>query len=245
MRAFLRALSAEMLKLKRTLALWLALLAPLLVVVLSAAFVLRVPAQRIQRMGLWPALLQGTIMWAVFLLPLVACLLTALLNGVEHRESNWKQLFALPAPRWSVYAAKAAAAYVLLALGSAVLWSSLIGSGYALHALAPKAPLGPAPWIALGRKLALIYAASGALIAIHLWVSARSKGFPLPLGVGVGAVLVSLLGMNDKIMKYWPWMFPTNTTIDQRWVAALVLGVAGGVVITVLGALDLERRDIL
>lgn len=47
MRSFLRACSAEMLKMKRTLVLWLAVLTPLLVVVLQFVFLLRVPQARL------------------------------------------------------------------------------------------------------------------------------------------------------------------------------------------------------
>jgi ABC-2 type transport system permease protein len=244
MRRFLRASSAEILKLKRTLALWLALLTPMLIVLLQFVFVLRVPASR-RAKGIWVTMEQGNMMWPIFLLPLMACLLTALLNGLEHRENNWKHLFALPVPRWSVYAAKVVGAHVLVAIGSLALFAGTLGAGYALHAMLPNVPFGPAPWVTMLKRLALIFAASGALISIHVWVSARAKTFPLPLGLGVGAVLISLIAARDGAMKYWPWMFPVNTIDPGRWVAALVLGAGGGLLIAVLGAWDTSRRDIL
>jgi hypothetical protein len=244
MRGFLRACSAELLKMKRTLALWLAVLTPLLIVVLQFVFLLRVPQSRLKA-GIWPALQGGLMFWAIFLLPLVACLLTALLNGIEHRDGNWKQIFARPISRIAVYSAKALAAHVLLAAGSASVYAGLIVAGYIGHALLPKIPFGPAPWLPLFQKLALVYVASSALIGIHLWVSARVKTFPLPLGLGVGAVLTSLIAANDKVMAYWPWMAPANTTQPDRLVAALTVGIGGGIVVVALGAWDTARRDIL
>jgi hypothetical protein len=244
MRDFMRASSAEILKLKRTLALWLALLTPMLIVVLQFAFVLRVPPAR-RAKGIWPLLEQGNLMWPVFLLPLTVCLLTALMNGVEHRENNWKHLFALPVSRWSVYAAKVVGAHVLLVVGSLAFFAGTLGAGYALHWLLPTVPFGPAPWPALLKKLALIFAGSGALISIHVWVSTRSKTFPLPLGLGVAAVLVSIIAANDSTMKYWPWMLPLNATMPERWALALTLGAGGGIVIGALGAWDTARRDVL
>jgi hypothetical protein len=244
MRDFLRACSAEILKLKRTLALWLALLTPMLIVVLQFAFVLRIPAAR-RTKGMWPLLEQGQLMWPIFLLPLSVCLLTALLNGLEHRENNWKHLFALPVPRWSVYAAKVVAAHVLLVLGSLAMFAGTLASGYILHWLLPKVPFGAPPWLEMLRRLGLFFVASGALVSIHVWVSARCKTFPLPLGVGLGAVLVSLIAANDKLMAYWPWMFPMNMLSAERWGTALALGLGGGLAIAVLGAWDTARRDIL
>ncbi len=244
MRDLLRACSAEILKLKRTLALWVAVLSPLLVILLQCAFTLRVPKSRLKA-GLWAAVQQGSNFWAVLLLPLVACLLTALLAGLEHRENSWKQVFALPVPRWAVYGAKAVAAHALIALGSTVLYGGIIASGYALHMMLPQAPFGPAPWTELAGRLALVFAASSALIAIHLWVATRCKAFPFPLGLGIGAVLVSIIAASDKTMTYWPWMFPGNTAVPERFAAALWLGLGGGIAITALGAWDTVRRDIL
>lgn len=185
------------------------------------------------------------MLWAIFLLPLVACLLTALLNGIEHRDGNWKQIFSRPVSRAAVYSAKAVASHVLLALGSVSVYAGLIAAGYIGHMLLPKVPFGPAPWLLLFQKLGLVYVASSALIAIHLWVGARVKTFALPLGLGVCAVLTSLIAANDKVMAYWPWMAPANTMQPERLTAALTVGIGGGIAIVALGAWDIARRDIL
>ncbi len=244
MRDFVRACSAEILKLKRTVALWLAVLTPALIVVLQFAVVFRIPASRLKK-GLWPVMEGGLMMWAIFLLPLLACLLTALLNGLEHRDNNWKQLFAQPVSRAAVYGAKVVSAHVLVAMGSLTLWAGLIASGYTLHLILPTILFGPAPWLPMLKRLGLIFVASSALISIHVWVSARFKTFPMPLGIGIGAVLISIVAANDKLMAYWPWMFPANTSQPGRFTAALVLGITGGLVIAAVGALDTMRRDIL
>ncbi len=244
MRDFLKASAAEILKLKRTLALWLALLMPMVVVCLQFMMVLRVPPQRLKN-GIWPLIQSGVTPWAILMLPLVAALLTALLNHIEHRENTWKQVFALPIPRWSVYASKFAAAQLLIALASLTLCSGLIAAGFAAHALRPAPPFGPAPWWPLLKRVALVFTASGALIAIHLWVSARAKSFTAPLGLGVVAVLVSIVALNDSSMKFWPWMFPANVAAADRCVAAVVLGAGGGLLISALAAWDVCRRDVL
>lgn len=244
MRDLLKASSAEILKLKHTLALWLALLTPMVVVTLQFMMLFRVPSQRLKN-GIWPILQSGVMGWAILMLPLTAALLTALLNGIEHRESNWKQLFALPVPRWSIYTAKVLAAQILMALASLVLWAGLIAAGFLAHAILPSVLFGPPPLWALLKRIALVFVGAGALINFHLWVSARAKSFTVPLGLGVAAVLVSTIALSDSSMKFWPWMFPANTAMNERWVTAIVLGAGGGLVASILGAWDICRRDVL
>lgn len=67
----------------------------------------------------------------------------------------------------------------------------------------------------------------------------------MPLGLGVVGVIVSVVAARDKLMIFWPWLFPGNTVMDERWVAAILFGGCGGVVIAALGAWDTCRRDVL
>src|SRR5690349_16013582 len=106
MTSLLRALHAELLKLKRTLAVRMIFVAPLLVALLQFFIALnqrRVPAN----FKLWEAVFRnGLTVWAIFMLPLLITLETALLTGIEHSEKQWKHLLALPVPRYTIYAAK-------------------------------------------------------------------------------------------------------------------------------------------
>ena len=95
------ALAAETLKMKRTLALSLTFLAPLLVVALN--FVIywqRGSTLAPQQDNVWIRLTQNNlVLWDLITLPLFVTLQTALLGGLEHTQKNWKHLFALPVAR--------------------------------------------------------------------------------------------------------------------------------------------------
>jgi hypothetical protein len=242
MRDFLRACWAETLKLKGTLALWAAVLAPLVMALLQTMYIVR---SRHLHQPLWPRLEQSTLGWAILLLPLTAALLAALLTGVEHRENNWKLLFALPVSRYAVYWAKVAAAGLLLALSHAVLWAGLLSAGILLHLALPSVPCSAPPWTALAGRLGAMWAASGLLISIQMWVSFRAKSFTVPMGLAIAAVVVSVMGARDWSMVAWPWMFPANVTAVERRTAALVAGALGGLIVAMLGARDVARRDVL
>ena len=107
----LRALSAEILKTKRTLAFWMTLVTPAVVCILQLLMLLCWTGQYGAELGdAWIASSQNTYaLWAILALPLFITLETALLAQTEHSEKHWKHLFAQPIPRWAAYAAKWAA----------------------------------------------------------------------------------------------------------------------------------------
>ena len=96
-----RAVSAEALKLKRTLAVWMVFIAPSVVVALNFVMWLdRGENFMLQRDSAWQALAQNVLLfWALLMLPLFVTLETALLGGVDHGSQQWKHLHALPIPR--------------------------------------------------------------------------------------------------------------------------------------------------
>ena len=108
MTALVRALRAETLKMKRTLALWLAIIAPLGMVGLQLIGALQRGEQYVRQFeNVWVRFGQEMFVFFGFLIvPLFVALETALLGGLEHRSDQWKHLYALPLPRWTVYAAK-------------------------------------------------------------------------------------------------------------------------------------------
>jgi hypothetical protein len=128
-RSLYRALSAETLKLRRTLALAMVLIAPLFVVVVYALLLQQTAASRSLDSGLdgvpgvpWSDLLGGTTeLWLLLMLPLYVSLQTELLAHIEHTQQTWKHTFALPISRWAVYGAKFLVALALLAVSSVVL----------------------------------------------------------------------------------------------------------------------------
>jgi lantibiotic transport system permease protein len=101
--ALRRALSAETLKLKRTIAFKMAVLAPLAVVLLTAFMASQAPVSTLHlrpSANLWLALARTNLQfWGLLMLPLYITLETALIAGVDHAENQWKALFARPVPR--------------------------------------------------------------------------------------------------------------------------------------------------
>lgn len=240
------ALHAEMLKLKRTLAFLMIFVAPLLVATLQF-FVIWKQRSFSADFQLWDALPRGTLgVWAVFMLPLLITLETALINGVEHGEKQWKHIFALPIPRHVVYTAKLLVTQALAAASTLILCALTVLAGLALTRLRPEAPHGgEIPYGFMLKYAAFVWLAAWLIIAIHTWVSIRWPGFALALGIGIGGTFFALFAASAQIGKYYPWLLPVNVFMEERFAAALLLGAVGGVVAAVIGCVEFVRRDVV
>lgn len=120
---FSAALAVEACKLRHSLALLLAVAAPVLI----AVFVL-FNGLRLETAMPWDTMLRSSaVIWAFFMLPMSVTALTTLVAHAEHGPRTWDHLRSLPLSRWHVHAAKAvcvlgviAAMSLLLALLSAL-----------------------------------------------------------------------------------------------------------------------------
>jgi pimeloyl-ACP methyl ester carboxylesterase len=248
MNAIWRAFRAERLKLNRTLALRLILLAPMLVALLG----LLIQSAAVTRDSgastpiFWESHTRNSLtIWAVFLLPLLITVETALLCGIEHGERHWKHLFALPAPRYAIYCAKFAMAQSLTLLSTLLVSLLILLSGWLLMLLYPSlAAAGPPPLLlVLGEALAC-WLAAGLILSANLWVAIRWPSFTVPLGVGIGGTFFALFAASAEAAKYYPWLLPLDALSGgERLRIALILGIGGGLLVAVLGCVDFARRE--
>lgn len=244
--SLLRALHAELLKLKRTLAFRVIFVLPFLVAALQFFIAWRTKKYP-PDFNLWSTLTTSSLqIWAVFMLPLLITLETALLNGIEHGDKQWKHIFALPVPRYSVYFAKVIVAQVLILISTFVLAGLIVVVGLAAMQVRPElVNSGPAPYGLIAKDAALVWLASWLIISIHTWVSMRWSGFPIPLGTGIAGTFFALFAASATIGKYYPWLLPMNIFIDGRATSAIVLGVVGGLIAMLIGCFEFVRRDVL
>jgi hypothetical protein len=251
--AIARAMHAEWLKVKRTLALWLAPIAPLVIAGMQVAIVLQ-RQETYRRQDLSQAWTdhggQIVFLWAVLMLPLFITLETALLSNLEHGNHQWKHLFALPISRGAIYAAKQVSAMAIIGLSMVALYVYVIISGLALRLLAPGLGFeAPVPWFEFLRYVALTYVASWLILSIHTWVGLRWHSFVLASAVGIVAMVVAVILFQSDWGQWYPWTLPclvTNGLENGRGVLTqLLIGSVGGGVAALVGGWDVVRRDVL
>jgi ABC-2 type transport system permease protein len=198
-------------------------------------------------------------LWCLVALPLLVALETALLAGVEHRENAWKHLFALPVPRWSLYAAKLVVGTLLLAASSVTLAVGVGLEGLALNALRPTLGLSPpVPWGPILSAATAFSVAALCELAIQTWVAIRWRSFPLAVGLGIAGTVAGLvLGISPRSAAWasvFPWSLPfiavprpepLALALSSAPSTALVVGTVGGLLVAVLGCWDVCRRDVV
>lgn len=251
MNVVLRALSAESLKLRGTLALWMCLIAPLTVVMLYVLqltftdFGKRPPLPPAEA---WLMFTQGVLtIWTLLMLPLFVTLESALVAGLEHGNQQWKHLMALPVPRGVHYLAKVIAVVAMVALAMGLMCLLIPLGGWVLGHLQPRFGIdGAPPWSFLLSRVALVFATALLMIALQTWVAVRWHSFTIAVATGMTATVMGyLIGQSARFSHYYPWTMPIQAlSREGRHIDFVLLaGIGGGIVVTALALWDFLRRE--
>lgn len=231
------ALSAEIIKLKRSLAWPIVVLVPIVLVLAGAATKL---AKGTTPEGGWDTIwLQSVGFYGLFPLALAIAILGSLVWRAEHRGSNWNALMSTPTSTLKIVAAKTAVVAGLIAIMQVILLLSVIVIGKFAFGLPG---MLPARYLGVGLLLMAATAPAAALqSALSLFL--RSFAAPVALalvGSGISTVALMVLGTAAIVS---PYALATKTTLlgtgsfaDSGTITASDLGViaVASVVMTVV-----------
>ena len=255
MSSLMTALGVELLKLKRTLALALAVIGPLVPGLLQCASLLERA-----RYGLYevedPWGLQAhnvLLIYNLLMLPLFITLQTALVAGLEHNARSWKRLFSLPLSRATIYVAKQIVMLGLIGLSMVVVVVEIPVLGLALNAIDPKLSLtlDTVPWGQILRTAGAAYLLSWSLVALHTWIASRWPSFVVACTAGVVATITGGLIWSSRYGVYYPWTIPGVVGHEVYYpetgvaFATILIGFLIAPIITLLGCWDVTHRDAL
>lgn len=244
-----RALSAELLKLRRTPSLWLVAVGPLMIVLIYGMVIVSRHDEFVVD-DTWYVMTKNMFsIWAVFMLPMLCSSMTALWANFEHQANQWKYLFALPFPRTAIYGAKWILSLALLAISSLILWAGMLFQGWLMRYMVPGFGFEAAPPVIWTLKGALgIYLAAVLIVTIHAWVSLRWKNLTLALGFGVGALVTNVFAFHSETVgRFFPWSLPMRirSVPGADPLESILLSLVGALIVAVLGGWNLTRRDVL
>jgi hypothetical protein len=248
MRQFGRVLAAEWLKLRRTLAFRLAVIAPLLIVLLQFTVELARGQKLAHEEDPLRGFAQGILtFWTIILLPFCAALEAALLAALEHQGDNWKHLLALAIPRIFVFAAKWIAAAGLLLLSSLVLLAACCAATGLLREVRPGWSPAPLPVMMIARGVLLSLCATNLLLSLQMWISLRWRGFIPGLATGVIALVVNIIILPGGMFaaNFFPWSLPAvaMAPVSPHRALGVAWGLCGGIVLGATACWDLSRRE--
>jgi ABC-2 type transport system permease protein len=253
----LNVLNAEMLKLRRTIAVPMVVLAPTLIAVFLFVMGVNAPFSTLNRNGVageWTALTRASLrFWVSLMLPLLITLESALLAGLEHSESQWKSLLARPLPRWNFYAVKLLVGLALIAISSVVLVLGILLNGMILPRVQPELLFAlPIPWLNIARQGTEVFCLAFLLLAIQNWIALRWKPFSVAVGAGIVGLVTGFFmfvsgQQGAKELQLFPWSLPmlvlgNTTSLDVA--TGLIFSVIAGTVVAAVGCWDFCRREV-
>lgn len=245
-----RVLVAEAIKLRRTLALWMCLIAPAVVVLLYLMMALTAnrslqPADAAEAWAGWFRTVSG--LWSFLMLPLFITLEAALLAGLEHANQQWKHLFALPVPRWQHYFAKLVALLALVALATVALLPLSVLGGWAVGFGRGVAQLQGMPVLAtFPLQLFASIAAAALMVALHTLIALRWRSFTASVAFGMAATVGGFLISQSSRWGHWyPWGLPMRVFLPDSPQFGFVVqyGLLGGLVVSLSGLWLFSRRE--
>ncbi len=244
----IRATYAEVLKLKRSLAILFALLIPL-----AASFVnfLITVQSGIGKPTLgitspWSIYFMYSIkLWVIFCIPLLVSILSALLADVEHRTKAWKHLFAMPFPRAAILASKWLSLAGIILLSTLTFGATNLASGALIQVLQPAQGLQwPIPFLEAFSKPLIAWLLSLFIVSIHLWISLRWPNFLVSVTVGFAASISNIFLLSSNLYEHsviFPWAMPAQAY--DHWQMTLVSSLAGCVIIYWLAQREFALRE--
>jgi len=251
-----RVIYAESLKLKRTIALKVVMLAPVAVILLTLFMASQAPFATLRRNSTadeWGALARVNFqVWGLLMLPSYLTLQTALIAGLDHSENQWKALLARPVPRWTVYIAKLLVVIAMLVASTAVLASGVLLEGAILHQFDLESRFGfPVPIGRIFQKAAQMTVLAFLYLTVQHWVSLRWRSFSVAIGFGIIAMITgfSMLltaGQYGTWPQYFPWSLPMLVLAKQAQniQAAIWISIAIAIMVAAAGCADFCRREI-
>jgi hypothetical protein len=250
MNEFYRIASAELLKLRRTLALRLAVLAPLTIVLLQFGVYLA-RGEEMSPRGANPltGYAQSILtLWTIILFPFYAALVAALLADIESRGGNWERLLSLPVSRRSIYAAKWVSGGTLLLVSCLVLPVTVGATAAILRLIRPSWHSAAIPMdkMLVGSLLSLC--AIALLFSIQMWISLRWKSFMVGLAVAIVGIVINIIILPRGAMlagSLYPWSMPAIEIAPMspfRFVG-LLWGITGGIAVGNLACSTLAKRE--
>jgi hypothetical protein len=151
-------------------------------------------------------------LWGGFFHPLMLAILPALIFRPEHRFKTWRHLHAMPLSRQGIFLAKATYALLLsaamLILIGLLLWVDRRALGWLNPLL-----VFPFHGLQMAKALGWLWLGSLPVLALYLWISDRINSLAVPIVFGLLGLLLTISLTGQELPQPWrrdliPWVLP-------------------------------------
>jgi hypothetical protein len=213
MTSFLYSFQSEWLKTKRSLASWLVIIGGFFIpaiMLLARLLYLEKLKKEVLSPKFWEALLsQSWQFMAMLLLPMGVILATSLITQIEFKNNTWKQLHTSPQSFSTIFWAKLSTILLLM-----FQFFVLFNVGMYLSGVIPALVLSDIdfpkeafPWRYFLKTSGYFFIDCLPIVALQYLVSLQFKNFLVPLGVGIGVLLASLIAIEWKYGYLLPYTY--------------------------------------
>lgn len=213
MQSFIHSFQSEWLKKKGTLAFWLVFVGGFFIPLIFMTRGIFYPKDFLGELKspmFWDVLMNRSWQFmALLLLPLGVVMATSLVTQLEFRNNTWKQLNTTPQSLSIIFWSKFAVIIVML-----LQFFLLFNIGIYLSALIPALLHGGAdfyqrtlPFAFMLKTTALFFLDCLPIVALQYLISLQFKNFLVPLGLGIGILLASLIAMNWQYGYTMPYSY--------------------------------------
>ena len=247
------SLRFEILKTKRTAAIYLAFITGTLGLVISMLDLIFDGVPPDSKAIIFDELMTDKFQITTFLMfPLFIILSCTLLPQIEYKNNTWKQVFASPQPKWMIFVSKFLNVQLLIVIFLFTDLLMMFLGAVILHFVEPTLDVlnQPVDVKEIFRIRLIAYVALLAICALQFWLGLRVKNFVTPIGIGIalwitGTILVTEL--KADFSEYFPYSYHaipnfTNTKSENNNYSWYSLGYA--VLFLVLGFLDFRNNRI-
>lgn len=225
-----KMLEVELLKLKNSWVLLVATLAPGFMVFQGVANFLRYYELFTSRgQNVWHQIyLQSSIFYVSAMLPVLITLIMVSIARIEYKSGGLRYFLTLPVKRSGVYAAKLIVGCMVCLFNVLVFSLSLLLAGKVINAP------GSIPYDIILTKPLMVYIASLPVMIITFLLSINISQMGIPLGIGIGFALPSLLVANTRYWVFYPWTYPIMAALGGDFFEKAYFPFAAGFLIFVL-----------
>ncbi len=250
---FITSTRAELLKTKRSAAFWLSVLGALFIPAIFFLMYYFKPEVFIPMLknDPWQShFLRGWQSLSAFLLPMFIILVCSLIPQIEYKNNTWKQVFASPQSFASIFFSKYLTIHLMILFCFVLFTLFMILSALTVNLVNDQFPFLDNS-IDLRYLLKMIFKTYVSILgisAIQYWLGLRFRNFIVPIGIGLGLLITSLVIMQWEHIDKVPYAFPILTLNsfmlqpDKLLINHEFNSIVYFLVFTMIGYLDMRFR---
>lgn len=242
----LKVIKIELLKLKRYYALILFMLIPIFFICLGIInFARNKELFTSSGEGPWNNIFtQSAIFYGTILLPILTTIIMAMIARIDNQGGNWKRMVSMPVNRKCLYLGKFIVGCLLVLINILIFIMVTAISGIFIQNTLQ------VPLFVIIRPLAAFIALLP-IMAIQYYLSVKFSNLGIPLGIGIGCSIPSLLISNTKLWIIFPWTYPgrailvgTNVSFENTSSIMYVIGILFLIFVGIIGIKEFNMKDI-